>query len=231
MQSTGHAVNSIGRASDGHAPRAAPDAFDILEQFGCTVAIRRSHEIYRHNEPADHCWKIVSGCARKVMSMEDGRRQVREFGWPGDLIGMDDVGTYFSGAEAVTDMTLRRYPRHVVDAHAKTHAALALRLWTMTLVNLRFAHKQINLLARRTAVERIASFLLDMDRQTGTASGHIVDLPMNRTDIADHLGLSIETVCRNLVNLQRDGTVVLRRAGVQLVNRAALLELACETRH
>src|SRR5580698_967890 len=144
---------------------AAPGALNILEQFGCTVMIRRTHEIHRHDSPTDFYWKILSGCARNVNMMEDGRRQITEFRWPGDLIGIDDHGTYDSDAEAVTDATLRRYPRHAIDAHAQIDATLALWLRANTVDHLRHAHRQMILLARKTAVERIASFLLEMNRR------------------------------------------------------------------
>ncbi len=205
----------------------APDAFDILEQFGCNVVVHRTHEIYLHDEPTIFCWRILTGCVRTVQLMEDGRRQVSEFHWPGDLLGMDDLETHYSDAEAVTEVTLRRYPRRVVEAQANSHAALALWLRTMTLANLRCAHRQIALLGRKTAVEKIASFLLEMDRRLAPIDGRVVKLPMSRIDIADHLGLSIETVCRNLTHLQREGTVAILRSGVELRDRDALLELAC----
>lgn len=208
---------------------AAPDAFSVLEQYGCTVMIRRTHEIYRHDDPTDFCWKLLSGCARKVNVMEDGRRQITEFRWPGDLLGIDDRETHYSDAEAVTDLTLRRYPRQVIDAHAKSNVALALWLRADTVDHLRHAHRQMILLGRKTAVERIASFLLEMKRRTTDTNGRLAELPMNRTDIADHLGLSIETVCRNLVNLQREGTVAIRRSGIELIDLPLLRELACET--
>ncbi len=207
----------------------APDAFDVLEQFGCNVVVRRTHEIYLHDEPTEFCWKIITGCARTVQLMEDGRRQVSEFHWPGDLLGMDDLETYYSDAEAVTDITLRRYPRRVVEAQANNHAPLALWLRTMTLAHLRCARRQIALLGRKTAVEKIASFLLEMDRRFAPVDGRLVELPMSRMDIADYLGLSIETVCRNLTHLQREGTVAILRSGVELRNRDALLEIACGT--
>jgi CRP/FNR family nitrogen fixation transcriptional regulator len=208
--------------------RGVPGAFALLEQFGSTVTIRRDHEIYRHGEPTDFCWRILTGCVRTVKLMEDGRRQIWEFLWPGDLLGLDELGTHYSDGEAVTDLTLRRYPRRIVEAQAETHASLALWLRTNTVANLRFAHQQLVLLGRKTAVEKIASFLLEMDRRTAQTDGGMVELPMNRTDIADHLGLSIETVCRNLALLQREGTVVIRRSGIELLDRDILLELASE---
>lgn len=206
-------------------PRASADALDIPEQFVSTVVIRRSREIYHHDAPADFCWNIVAGCVRQVRSMKDGRRQISEFRWPGDLLGIDDCETHFFGAEAVTDVTLRRYPRKIVEANARIHAGLALRLRMMAMQNLLSAHRHVVTLGRKTAVERIASFLLEMERQPARADSRLVKLPMSRTDIADHLGLSIETVCRNLGLLQRQGTLAILRSGIELLDRAALSQL------
>ena len=219
------------RASGPTTRRAPSSVMDVLEQFGTTVAVRRGHEIHKHDEPAQFCCKILSGCARTVQLMEDGRRQISEFLWPGDMIGMNDLETHQANTEAVTEVTLRRYARRIVETYANSHIAFALHLRTMTLMNLRFAHKQMALLGRKTAVERIASFLLEMDRQSATSGARLLELPMNRTDIADHLGLSIETVCRTLVSLQRDGTIAIQRSGVELLDRATLLELACDAQY
>ncbi len=211
--------------------RLTPDALDLLEQFGCTVTVQRAHEIYGQGEPTEFCWRIVSGCARTVKLLADGRRQVGEFLWPGDLLGMNDFDVHDFSAEAVTDVTLRRYSRRMVEALAQSHTALALRLRTLAVANLRGAYQQMALLGRSTAMERVASFILDLHRRSMTTDRHTVDVPMSRTDIADHLGLTIETVCRTLARLQRDGTVAISQSGLDLRDRLALAELACESRH
>jgi CRP-like cAMP-binding protein len=209
--------------------RATPDALDLLEQFGITVTVRRKHEIYGQSEPTEFCWRVVSGCVRTAKLLEDGRRQIGEFLWVGDLLGMDDLDLHAFNAEAVTDVTLRRYPRRMVEALAQSHTGLALRLRTLAVANLRRAYQQMALLSRKTATERIASFLLDMDRRSTATDRPIVDLPMSRADIADYLGLTIETVCRAFARLQRDGIVAVLRSGFELLDRVALLELTHES--
>ena len=203
-----------------------PDALDLLDQFGITVTVQRGNEIYGQSEPTESCWRIVSGCVRTEKYLEDGRRQVGAFLWPGDLVGMDDLGMHDFGAQAITDVTLRRYPRRMVEALAQSHAALAHRLRALAVGNLRNAYQQMTLLGRRTATERIASFLLDMHRRSISIDSRIVGVPMNRMDIADYLGLTIETICRYLAQLQRDGIVVILRSGFELRNPDALLGLA-----
>jgi CRP-like cAMP-binding protein len=220
-------------SAPGYALRhaAVPDTLDLLEQFGSTVAVQREHAIHGQGAAAEYCWRILSGCVRMVKLMEDGRRQVADFLFAGDLLGLDDLGTYDFAAEAVTDVKLRRYPRRMVEALADSHAGLARRLRVLALGNLRNAHGRMVMLGRKTAVEKIAAFVLEMDRR-GIAPGRkVTEVPMSRSDVADHLGLTVETVCRILAQLKRDGTVLLHRAGVEVIDRVTLSSLACESRH
>jgi CRP/FNR family transcriptional regulator, nitrogen fixation regulation protein len=232
MQATTQTAQQV-HSAPGYAVRqpATPDALDLLEQFGSTMGVQREHEIHGQGDAADYCWRILSGCVRTVKLMEDGRRQVADFLFAGDLLGLDDLGTHDFAAEAVTDVTLRRYPRRMVEALADSHAALARRLRALALTNLRNAHERMIMLGRKTAVEKIASFVLEMDRRGAAPGRKLTELPMSRTDVADHLGLTVETVCRVLAQLKRDGMVTLHRTGVEVLDRATLCALACETRH
>jgi CRP/FNR family nitrogen fixation transcriptional regulator len=232
MQATIQTAQQIG-GSTGYALRhaAVPDTLDLLEQFGSTVVVQREHEIHGQGAAAEYCWRILSGCVRMVKLMEDGRRQVADFLFAGDLLGLDDLGTYDFAAEAVTDVKLRRYPRRMVEALADSHAGLARRLRVLALGNLRNAHERMVTLGRKTAVEKIAAFVLEMDRRGMSPGRKVTEVPMSRTDVADHLGLTVETVCRILAQLKRDGTVLLHRAGVEVLDRVTLCALACESRH
>ena len=214
------------------APRTPPqDAFDVLEQFGARQGLRRGHEFYAAGDAAEFGYRIVSGCIRTVGLDEDGRRQIAEFLLPGDLFGFDSLGTHDLSAEALTDAVVVRYPRRVVDALAEQHGALALRLRDLTMQTLRRAHQKMFLLGRKSAGERIAAFLLEMaERAPGAARG-AVELPMTRGDIADHLGLTIETVSRTMAQLCRDGTIANTKCGIEIRNRTALQGLGADTRH
>ena len=163
--------------------------------------------------------------------MEDGRRQISEFLMPGDTLGFDALETYDFAAEAVSDVVLRRYPRRMVDALAERNISLARRLRDEISTSLRMAHTRLVLLGRKTASERISSFLLEMVERLPQARANILDLPMSRTDMADHLGLTIETVCRVLAHLRRDGTITINRASILIRNTAALQQMASEMRH
>jgi CRP/FNR family transcriptional regulator, nitrogen fixation regulation protein len=232
MQSITHTAQQTTSPSGRTTARpVAPDPLDLLEQFGSTVTVGREHEIYGQGDTARYCWRILSGCVRTVKLLEDGRRQVGEFLFAGDIFGLDDLAIHDFAAEAVTDVKMRRYPRRTVDALAESSASLAHSLHALILNNLHAAHERMILLGRKTATEKLASFLLEMDRRSVTPGRVMVDLPMSRTDIADHLGLTVETVCRVLAHLKRDGTLGISRAGIELYDRRCLCDLACEPRH
>jgi CRP/FNR family transcriptional regulator, nitrogen fixation regulation protein len=232
MQASLHAQTPFRAARLPPAPMTASrDALDLLEQFGSTTRIARDQEIHAEGAPATYCYRIVAGCVRTVRLMEDGRRQVGEFFMAGELFGVDDLGSHAFAAEAVTEVILRRYPRRMVESLAESHPALGRRLRELALAHLRAAQERIVALGRKTALERLASFMLEMDRRTQTCSNGLLELPMSRVDVADHLGLTVETVCRVLASLKRGGTVNVSRSGLRLNDRPMLRDLACETTH
>ena len=210
---------------------APHDALALLEQFGTTVAVHSDRQIHGQGDKADCCYRILSGCVRTVKLMEDGRRQIGEFLMAGDLLGFDTLASYDFAAEAVSDVVLRRYPRRMVDGLAESNVTLTGRLRDLTSISLRLAHARMILLGRKTASERIASFLLEMAERLPEVRPDVLDLPMGRTDIADHLGLTIETVCRVLGHLRRDGTVTIERSSITICNVVALQQMASELRH
>lgn len=207
-------------------PPPRPDSLDLLEQFGTTVTVARDQEIHAEGDEVRFCYRVVSGCVRSVRLTEDGRRQVGEFHMPGDMFGLDDLTTHAFAAEAVIDATLRRYPRRMVENLAESHAVLSRRLRELAFSNLRAAHGRMLLLGRGTAPERITAFLLEMERRLGHQGSGMMELPMGRADMADHLGLTVETICRVLAGLKREGSVVTGRTGVCLRNHAALRDIA-----
>jgi CRP-like cAMP-binding protein len=205
---------------------------DLLEQFGNTIRLARDQEIHAEGANTEYCYRVLSGCARTVRLMEDGRRQVGEFLLPGDIFGMDDLHTHAFAAEAVCELVMRRYPRRMVEALAESRPALARRIRELALTHLRVAHERIVLLGRKTAIERVASFVLELDRRrTFAVDRTLLDLPMGRIDIADHLGLTVETVCRVLAHLKRSGAISVSRASLRLLDRVTLHELASEVHY
>jgi CRP/FNR family transcriptional regulator, nitrogen fixation regulation protein len=219
-------------AAAGFAAGAArPSVLEPLAGVGVTVRAERDEEIVAQGDAAGYCYLIVSGCVRTVRLMEDGRRQVGEFLFPGDLFGWDALEEHDFGAEAVTPATVRRYPRRSLDALADRDPDFAQQLRRLTAGQLRAGRERLVLLGRKTASERIASFLLEMGRQMRAEGKGFIELPMSRSDIADYLGLTIETVCRGLTQFRRHGIIAVERSKVVVRDRRALGAAGCEVLH
>ncbi len=208
-----------------------PRALELLASQAVIVRADREEEIVGQGEAAEYCYVVVSGCVRTVRLMEDGRRQVGEFLLPGDMFGWEALEEHDFSAEAVTAATLRRYPRRGLELLADRDHELARRLRALSARKLRAGRERMLLLGRKSASERIASFLLEMAERTGSGEGSPIELPMSRTDIADYLGLTIETVCRGLTHLQRQGTISIERARIWIRDRRALGVAGCEALH
>lgn len=204
---------------------------DALEQFSVSITVRRDAEIYGQGDAARFCYQVVSGCVRTVKLMEDGRRQVNDFLFPGDWFGVDALDEHEFSAEAVDEVVLKRFPRRAIDVLAEQDARVARWLLDLTAGQLRAARERLVTLGRKTASERIAGFLLEMTRRMPVDEAGATALPMSRTDIADHLGLTIETVCRALAQFRRDGAIRVARTGFAVQSRPALCALASATRH
>ena len=206
---------------------AAPAA-DPLARFGTVVTLTPGEALFAWGDEATYYYKLVSGAIRTYTLMPDGRRQIADFFVAGDFFGLTDHAVQSFAAEAITAATLIRYRRHKVDEQAVAQPALARYLLDVACANLAAARHQMVLLGRKTAEERIASFLLTLFGRIGRVEDgeEIVDLPMSRTDIADHLGLSTETVSRTFTGLARRGLLSLPSTQtVVLCDREALQEL------
>ena len=209
-------------ATDGWLAQGSAGSFDEL---GMVVVSRANQEIFGTDDPANYCYKVLGGCVRIVKLIADGRRQILEFLLPGDFFGFDSLGQHHASAEAITRTTLLRYPRRRIDALVETDPSLARMVRKMVSTKLEAAHRSMLSLGRKSADERIASFLLELaDRQTEAAS--TIDLHMSRQDIADHLGLTLETVSRVLSRLKRRGLIDLPVSShIRLLDREALEDL------
>jgi len=166
--------------------------------------------LFSEGEAADGAFEVVKGTLRLYKLLPDGRRQIVGFPAAGTLLGLAPEGAHVYSAEAVTDVTLCRYPRASFNRLVDSVPGLARRLWAVTADELRFAQDQLLLLGRKTAAEKVASFLLLLSDQQQSPTE--VEVPMTRSDIGDYLGLTIETVSRTLTKLKRDKTIGLTSA-------------------
>lgn len=181
------------------------DDFAALEAIGTSVSCGRNETLFEEGDSAKYCYRIVSGSVRLCTLLADGRRQIADFFLPGDFLGIVDFGVHAFSAEAITNVVAIRYARNQVDALCETDARLRRRISQLLREQLSASQAHIVLLGRQTVRERISSFLvrisarLDLD----VAKGGEIELPMSRLDIADYLGLTIETVCRAISELKR----------------------------
>jgi CRP/FNR family transcriptional regulator, anaerobic regulatory protein len=207
-----------------------PDAsLDNLASVTTSRCAAPGDVILEEGAAADHAFTITSGMVKVFKLMPNGRRQITGFMFARDILGLAHQGAYVSSAEAVTDVTLCRFPRSKLESLLDQFPQMERRLLRMTATELAAAQDQMVLLGRKTASEKIASFLLMLadrsERLDGAADE--VDLPMTRTDIADYLGLTTETVSRTITHLRKRGCIeLLNPACVRILDRDALGELA-----
>jgi CRP-like cAMP-binding protein len=184
-----------------------PDELAALDRIGTVVGLRREESLFYEGDPADYYFKVVSGAVRSCKLLADGRRHIGDFFLPGDFIGLDAETDYIFSAEAVTETTVVRYSRRSVEALAWQEPKIGRRLLSIVCHELSAAQERMLLLSRKSADERIASFLLGLAGRSGGVDR--IALPMTRTDIGDHLGLTMETVSRSLSQLKHDGVIAL----------------------
>lgn len=197
------------------------DELVALEQLGSRRSFAHDEELYAEGDRAD-CWfKVVSGTVRICKLMADGRRHIAEFLYGGDCFGLDGSGERVFAAEAVGDVIVMRFNRAATERLIDERPEIARRMCNMTLRNLAHAQTRLLLLGRMTAPERVASFLIELAERRDVQ--RVLDVPMSRNDIADYLGLTIETVCRVLSAMKRDGAIaILHPHRIEICDREAL---------
>jgi CRP/FNR family nitrogen fixation transcriptional regulator len=204
-------------ASPGKLPGA-------LECLSVPARYRNGEAVYRPNEPVDYWYRVVFGAARKCASSADGYRHIVDFLLPGDLFGFGARGVRPFCVEAIVPGTLIvRYPRRPAEQLADSDPQIAREIREAAFDSIARLQRRMVILARTSAIERVGAFLLEMaDRGRGEAS-QTVSLPMSRYDIADYLGMAVETVSRALTQLRTRRAISLcgvRR--VQICDRPAL---------
>lgn len=178
---------------------------DIME----TMSMVAGDHLVDEGEPAKHVFNITEGTLKIFRLMPDGRRQVMGFLFPGDFLGLVARETYLSSAEAVTDVTLCRFRREQIEDLEDRLPKLESRLLRMARNELAEGHDQMLLLGRKTAMERLASFLLNLQARAERRGDPVnpVHVPMSREDIGDYLGLTTETVSRTMTRLKQSGLI------------------------
>jgi CRP/FNR family transcriptional regulator, nitrogen fixation regulation protein len=219
-------VSTRAPAAQSHLPDTRNERNPLtraVQMMGATMSFPRNTEIFGENEPADYVYRVVSGSVRTYKILSDGRRQVGGFYLPGDIFGLEFADEHTFSAEAITDAKVVVVKRSALNALADRDAAIGRELFAITGRELRRVQDRVLLLVK-SAHERVASFLLEMAERA--CAGNIVELPMSRQDIADYLGLTIETVSRTLTSLEGAAAIeVPSSRRIVLRNRPALNRL------
>jgi CRP/FNR family nitrogen fixation transcriptional regulator len=166
---------------------------------------KKGTEIYGEKEPADYVYQVRSGAVRSYKLLSDGRRQIGAFHLAGDIFGLENGKEHRFTAEAIVDTTVRLIKWQSLELVAESDAMVARNLLSMTTSNLQHAEDHMLLLGRKTSLERVAAFLLEMDKRLSGVD--VMALPMSRRDIADYLGLTLETVSRAISHLHDLGVL------------------------
>jgi CRP-like cAMP-binding protein len=213
------------RSNEFHQDKDRSDPLtEAFEQVGRLVRFERNAEIQAEGDPAYSFYQVVSGAVRTYKLLEDGRRQISAFHLPGDVIELEVGCVHRFSAEATATSVIRVAKRSAIVAMAERNPKLATEIWRRTADDLQCAQEHMLLLGRKDAGERVASFLLEMADRSSSES--TVDLPMSRQDIADYLGITIETVSRSLTHLETVSAINRSsKRQIRLCNRSALRRL------
>jgi len=207
------------------AQRSAPirRSFGAMEQMGSQMRFGSNEEIFGESEPAEYVYKVTKGAVRTYKILSDGRRQIGGFYLPGDIFGLEIGAEHQFSAEAINEVTVLVIRRSAMVSLAERDCDAARELWSFTGRELHRVQDHMMLLVK-SAQQRVACFLLEMSKRLATTDA--IELPMSRQDIADYLGLTIETVSRTLTQLVSDHAIGLPSSRrIVLCNRGALHEL------
>jgi CRP/FNR family transcriptional regulator len=181
--------------------------------------------IFREGDPAGQIFDVVEGVLRVCGVLADGRRAIVGFVYPGDVLGISVQSRYLFTAETVTNVKIRRFSRERFISLVNESPVLRPQLFALLCDEMCAAQDQMMLLGRKSAEERVVSFLLAIHRKS--AVGNDIALPMGRLDMADYLGLTIETVSRTMTSLTRRGLIAAAgRHTLTLRRPSALRDIA-----
>jgi len=198
-----------------------------LASLGAIAHFNRNHTIFAEGDPAEYSYKVLTGAVRLSKMMSDGRRQIVEFALPGDFFGINWLDEHALTAEALNDVTLICYARGRIDRLCDENRAVREEIFENLRHDLWAAQNHLVILGRQSALERVASFFVHLAARNRMNDKSKIDVPMTRQDIADYLGLTIETVCRMLTKLKSSALIdIPNRHTILVRNMAALRRVA-----
>ncbi len=183
-----------------------------------SITIKPGKNLFFEGDPAEYIYEVANGVLRLTRIMEDGRRQVIAFGYPGDTVGFPSDGLYHTDCDALMPSTLVVHRRAHLES-ASGDPALHQRLLQAALREISGMQDHFMMLGRKSSVEKLASFLRVLTDCVGEPLGDYdqVTLPMTRADIADFLGLTTETVSRTLTQLRKSKIIAIDHVNTVII--------------
>lgn len=201
-----------------------------LKRLGSTLRLGAGQTLFREGDPATRVFTLTRGSLKLYKLLPDGRRQIVGFMYPGDFLGISIDEEHAFTAELLEDAELCCFSHGRFSCFLGDNPSMEHELYRMAAHELGAAQLQLVLLGRKTATERLASFLVHLANRVERVSGEkgdIVELPMSRADIADYLGLTKETVSRILSTFRAARLIRLQELNqVQILDRSLLEQLA-----
>ncbi len=218
-----HSATQTEQAAGFRAPQTAPSFRPVndLDGFhsGTVRRLEAKEHVFCEGDPRTHVFRIEDGVIALSKVLSNGRRQIIDFAYPGDYIGLGMFGDHVFDAQATCASKVKCIPTSQLERDAARDPALAFRLYNAVSAELSAARRLLVSVGQGTAMERIASFLIELKGRSGSQQDALINLPMRRSDIADLLGLTIETVSRTLTKLR-----MMRVIEIQSGNNVRILD-------
>jgi CRP/FNR family transcriptional regulator, anaerobic regulatory protein len=204
------------------------DELGELEQMLTSTLLPPKGTLFAEGDAAGHVFSVTSGCVRLSKDLADGRRQVVGFALPGDFLNLSLEKKFSFSADSIESTSLCRFPTGQFQRFLDRKPHVVRKLYDLAAHELTIAQEQMVLLGRRRADEKVACFLLNWRERLGRLTGadQTLHLPMTRQDMADYLGLTIETVSRTISTLVRRKVIMIVPEGVRILNIQELRTLA-----
>ncbi len=221
-----------------HAQRTQSPRQDVRESRSLEERLTQASErrlepkehVFCEGDQRSHVYRVEEGVIAIYKTLFDGRRRIIDFAYPGDFIGLGVLGEHIMSAQATCPARVRCLSASALESLAETDASLALKLYKSVCQDLAAARSLLVTVGQRSAVERMAAFLLALYRRGAGGTEGAIKLAMRRSDIADLLGLTIETVSRTFTKLREMGVIEVEQGGttVTLLDTERLADLANE---
>ena len=208
--------------------RRIADDFQLpVQECFVRMQFRRNQTIFREGEKHAHFYIVIDGIVRLCRYLPNGRRQITGFMFPGNSFGLDLEPTCSATAEAAHDIDILCYSLPKVVFLVDANRPLQKQLLASMSREIQTVQKHLLTLGQRTALGRVAYFLVMLSERNGNKPDIPFEIPMSRSDIADYLGLTLETVCRAISQLKRKRLVAMsRKRQIVLKNIDALRALS-----